>query len=74
MMRKVIASVFSVLVVIFTIVAILAVWDIIPSEGLFKKSIATIFVLFIGAAIVLFIYSMVYKGEETDTAEAQNPL
>ncbi|MFT5336300.1 MAG: putative RND superfamily exporter protein [Luteibaculaceae bacterium] len=71
MIRKTIASILSVLVLVFTVIAVLAVWDVIEIEHLFKKSIATIFVLFIGAAIVLFIYSMVYKGSEDEAPAAE---
>ncbi len=71
MVRKVFSVILATLVLFFTLICILAIWDIIDIERIFQKSMATLFVLFISSAIMLFIFAVVYKGEETPKLSAK---
>jgi len=63
MIRKTFSVILATLVLFFTVICILAIWDIIDIERVFQKSMATLFVLFIASAIMLFIFAVVYKNE-----------
>lgn len=64
MIRKVFSVILATLVLFFTVICILAIWDIIDVERIFQRSMATLFVLFISSAIMLFIFAVVYKTDE----------
>ena len=71
MIRKVFSVILASLVLFFTVICILAIWDIIDVERIFQRSLATMFVLFISSAIMLFIFAVVYKGDETPKLSAK---
>ncbi len=73
MIRKASAIILSLMVVFFTVLSILAIWDIIQVEDIFKKSISTLFVLFVAAAIMLFLFAVVFKGDENAPRPPKNP-
>ena len=62
MFRKGISIILAVLALFFTIISILAVWDIIEIEHIISKTLTTLLIIFISAAVILFIFSVLYKG------------
>ncbi|PJB15482.1 MAG: hypothetical protein CO118_03240 [Flavobacteriales bacterium CG_4_9_14_3_um_filter_32_8] len=62
MFRKGISILLAVLALFFTIISILAVWDIIEIEHIISKTLTTLLIIFISAAVILFIFSVLYKG------------
>jgi len=64
MVRKVFSVILATLVMFFTVISILAIWDVIEIERIFQKSMATLLVLFISSAIMLFIFAVIYKGND----------
>ncbi|MBI3502455.1 MAG: hypothetical protein HY063_11750 [Bacteroidetes bacterium] len=64
LVRKISAMALVALVLFFTIISILAIWDIIKIEQILQKSLTTLLVIFVASAIVLFIFSVLYKAEE----------
>jgi hypothetical protein len=63
--KKVISYFLIVLVLIFTIIALLGIWDIISLEDIIKKMFVSLMVVFAAAAVILFIFSVLIKDEDT---------
>lgn len=67
MFRKGISILLAMLTLFFTTLAILGIWEIIEVKNIAWKSLYSIFVIFIASAIILFIFSVIYKnGEENN--------
>lgn len=66
--RKIAAVLIGLMVVLFTVISILGIWDIIEIEGLFYKSLKTLAVLFISSAILMFVFSVLFKSADSSTA------
>jgi heme A synthase len=61
--KKVISYFLIVLVLLFTIVALLGIWDIISLQDIIKKMFVSLMVVFAAAAVILFIFSVLIKDE-----------
>lgn len=59
--KKVTSYLLILLVVLFTTVALLGIWEIIPLEKIMIKMISSLVVVFASAAVVLFIFSVLIK-------------
>ncbi len=68
--KKVISYFLIVLVLLFTIIALLGIWDIISLEDIIKKMFVSLMVVFAAAAVILFIFSVLIKE---DGPPAENP-
>jgi len=65
MFRKGISILLALLALFFTVISILAVWDIIEVKHIISKTLTTLLIIFISAAVMLFIFSVLYKdGDE----------
>lgn len=64
MFRKGIALLLVLLVFFFTVLSLLAIWDIIEIEHVVKRSLSSLFIIFVSSVVVLFIFSVLYKGGE----------
>ena len=62
--KKIISYFLIVLVLIFTIVALLGIWDIISLEEIVRKMFVSLMVVFAAAAVILFIFSVLIKDDE----------
>jgi len=62
MFRKGISVLLATITLFFTTLAILGIWDIIDIEHVASKSLYSILVIFVSAAILLFIFSVLYKS------------
>ena len=67
MFRKGISILLAVLTLFFAVLAILGIWEIIEVKNIAWKSLYSIFVIFIASAIVLFIFSVIYRNEGDKT-------
>ncbi len=67
MFRKGISILLAALALFFTVISILAVWDIIEIEHIISKTLTTLLIIFISAAVILFIFSVLYKGGDDST-------
>ncbi len=52
------------LIIVFTVIAILGIWDVIDMERVVRKLLETLVVVFASGAVILFIFSVV--GKEID--------
>ena len=61
--RNILASLLGLVVLATTVVVLLAIWEVIEIdvEHLLRKGLWSAFTVFIGAAIIVFIYNMLYR-------------
>ncbi len=62
--KKVISYFLIALVLLFTAIALLGIWDIISLEDIIKKMFVSLMVVFAAAAVILFIFSVLIKDDE----------
>jgi hypothetical protein len=63
-MKKAVSYILIACVLMFTIVAILGIWDIIDLENVMMNTIFSLIVIFAASAIILFIYTVFLKDSE----------
>ena len=66
--KKVISYFLLILVLVFTIIALLGIWDIISLEDIIRKMFVSLMVVFAAAAVILFIFSVLIKDDESKEA------
>lgn len=69
--KKVISYLLIGLVVIFTVIALLGIWDIISLEEIVRKMFLSLMVVFAASAVILFIFSVLIK--DSDIQRRDNP-
>ena len=60
-LKKMFTYLLAGLVLLFTVIAILSIWDIIQVKDVMWRSVKTLMVLFLSAAIVLFVFQIAKK-------------
>ena len=63
-MKKIASYVLVALVLIFTVVAILGIWDIIDLKNVMMNTIFSLIVIFAAAAVILFIYTVFMRDSD----------
>lgn len=61
--KKVISYFLILLVLFFTILALLGIWEVIYLHDILPKILKSMLMLFVASAIILFIYSVFMKDE-----------
>jgi hypothetical protein len=64
--KRIIAYTLSVLVLLFSIVAILGIWDVIDIEYLISRMFKSLMVILAAAAVVVLIFSILDRPERPD--------
>lgn len=62
-MRKFAAGVLMIMTIFITVVAILAIWDIIEVKNILTKALGTLLIIFSSSAVILFIFSLIFKDK-----------
>ena len=62
--KKIIIWFLILLVLIFTVIALLGIWDIIDLDRVVRKLLLSLVVIFASAAVILFIYRVMGKEIE----------
>lgn len=70
-MKKFIAYFLLALVLFFTVIAILGIWELIDLEELFRKIFFTLMVIFASTALVLFIYTVLIRYDDRPPIDKQ---
>lgn len=68
--KKIIAYTLSVLVLLFSIVAILGIWEIVDIEDLISRMFKSLMVILAAAAVVVLIFSILDRPERRDEGES----
>lgn len=67
--KKIIAYTLSVLVLLFSIIAILGIWEIVDVEDLIARMFKSLMVVLAAAAVVVLIFSILDRPERHDHKE-----
>ncbi|MBN2486563.1 MAG: hypothetical protein JXB34_11370 [Bacteroidales bacterium] len=62
--RKTAGIVLVGLIVVFTFIAILGIWEVIDLDDVFRKILSSLLVVFVASAVVLFITTVLIKDEQ----------
>ncbi len=62
--KKVISYFMIFLVLVFTIIALLGIWEIISLEEIIRKMFVSLMVVFAAAAVILFIFSVLIRDQD----------
>ena len=62
-MKKTVAYILVGLVLIFTVLSILGIWDVIDLDYIMKKILLSL-VIFAASAVILFIFTILAKEEQ----------
>lgn len=68
--KKIIAYTLSVLVLLFSLVAILGIWDVIDIEFLIARMFKSLMVILAAAAVVVLIFSILDRPERVDRRDS----
>ncbi|NOY36668.1 MAG: hypothetical protein GXO83_03745 [Chlorobi bacterium] len=63
-LKKIVTWFLISLVLLFTVIAILGIWDVIDVDEVLRKILASLLVIFAASAVILFIVSVI--GKELD--------
>lgn len=64
--KSITAYILLALILIFTIISLLGVWDIISLDDIVRKIVSSLLIIFIASAVALFIFSMFLKNQDED--------
>jgi predicted acyltransferase len=62
--KKAVSYILVILTVVFTVIALLGVWEIVNFEDIMSKLMGSLLIIFTSAAVVLFIFSVVLKNDD----------
>ena len=62
--KKVVSYILITLILIFTVIAILGIWDVINLEDILRKILTSLFVIFVASVVVLFIFAVLIKDSD----------
>jgi hypothetical protein len=68
--KRIIAYTLSALVLIFSLVAILGIWDVIDIEYLISRMFKSLMVVLAAAAVVVLIFSILDRPERPERRES----
>lgn len=59
--KKTIAYFFTVLVLVFAVIAILGIWDVIVLDNLFRKMFGSVLVIMAASAVIVFLFGVLIR-------------
>ncbi|MBN2611549.1 MAG: hypothetical protein JXB00_08340 [Bacteroidales bacterium] len=62
-MKKTVAYILIGLVLVFTVLSILGIWEVIDLDYIMKKIVLSLLVVFAASAVILFIFSILAKDD-----------
>ncbi len=60
-MKKVVSYILITLVLLFTVIAVLGVWEFIDLSNVIQKIMSSLLIIFAASAVVLFIFAVLIK-------------
>ncbi|MGM0497142.1 MAG: hypothetical protein ACQESJ_04445 [Bacteroidota bacterium] len=64
--KSITAYVLIALILVFTIISLLGVWDIISLDQIVMKIISSLLIIFVASAVALFIFTMFLKKQDEE--------
>jgi hypothetical protein len=71
--KKIIAYTLSILVLLFSVVAILGIWEIVDIEDLIARMFKSLMVILAAAAVVVLIFSILDRPERREEEDRDLP-
>ena len=68
--KKIIAYTLSVLVLLFSLVAILGIWEVVEIEDLIARMFKSLMVILAAAAVVVLIFSILDRPERREGGDS----
>lgn len=65
-LKKITSYILIGIIMIFTIISILGVWEIIPLEDYLRKILLSLFIVFVAAVVVLFIFNVLLRNDQEE--------
>jgi polyferredoxin len=59
--KKIVSYILIALVLLFTVIAVLGVWEIIDLSNVIQKIMSSLLIIFAASAVVLFIFAVLIK-------------
>jgi len=63
--KKVISYLLIGIILVFTVIALLGIWDLIELEDIIRKMILSLLVIFAASAVILFIFSVMIRDSDS---------
>ena len=63
-LKKTVAYILIGLVLVFTVLSILGIWEVINLDYILKKIVLSLLVVFAASAVILFIFTILIRNEE----------
>jgi hypothetical protein len=63
--KKILSYLLVGVILVFTIIALLGIWDVIELEDIIRKMFLSLMVIFAASAVILFIFSVMIKDSDT---------
>ncbi|MBN2213127.1 MAG: hypothetical protein JW723_02695 [Bacteroidales bacterium] len=63
-LKKTVAYILIGLVLTFTVLAILGIWEVINLDYILKKIVLSLLVVFAASAVILFVFSILIRDNE----------
>jgi hypothetical protein len=67
--KKIIAYTLSILVLLFSVIAILGIWEIVDIEDLIARMFKSLMVILAAAAVVVLIFSILDRPERKEPTD-----
>lgn len=64
--RRIVAYILAALVLLFSVVAILAIWEIIEYRYLIKRMFQSLMVVLASSAVIVLIFSILDRGDKDE--------
>ncbi len=62
--KKIISFLLIGLVLVFTVIALLGIWEIINLDEIIRKMFVSLMVVFAASAVILFIFSVLIRSDD----------
>ena len=62
--KKIISYLLIGLVLIFTVIALLGIWEVINLDEIIRKMFVSLMVVFAASAVILFIFSVLIRSDD----------
>ncbi len=64
MLKKIASYSLVAMVIAFTVLGLLAIWDVIEVQDAIRKILLSLFVIFVASVVVLFIFGVVIRDDK----------
>lgn len=69
--RKIAGYILIALIIAFTVVALLGIWEVINLREVLMKTLYSLLVVFIASAVILFITTIMARDEKPDNKQLE---